>query len=221
MIIKASDKNIKMNEERLLSFGFLRKKKGFTLRKTLSIEAFECVVIVDKHSNLRITVFDNESEGEYILFNNPSVQGQFVEKIKHEVRLLVEQIINQCFDKVLYHGKQTSRMIEAIYREWGINPEFLWDKFPSYSIYRHSNSKKWFAIIMNLDASKLDSNASGSIEVIVLKTPEESLVNVVDYQTIYPGYHMNKKYWITVVLDKTLSDETVFEKIKLSHQLTS
>ncbi|MBR2522363.1 MAG: MmcQ/YjbR family DNA-binding protein, partial [Coriobacteriales bacterium] len=38
---------------------------------------------------------------------------------------------------------------------------------------------------------------------------------------IFPAYHMNRKHWITVVLDDTLADEEVARLIETSFELTS
>lgn len=40
-----------------------------------------------------------------------------------------------------------------------------------------------------------------------------------DYPSIKPGYHMNKKYWNTIVLDGSLSDDFVKHLISLSYDL--
>ena len=37
---------------------------------------------------------------------------------------------------------------------------------------------------------------------------------------IYPAFHMNKRYWISVALDDTLSDEEVLKLIEKSWNLT-
>ena len=37
----------------------------------------------------------------------------------------------------------------------------------------------------------------------------------------YPAYHMNKKSWITVVLDETLKDATIMELIEKSYNFSA
>lgn len=39
------------------------------------------------------------------------------------------------------------------------------------------------------------------------------------YASVLPGYHMNKKYWITVVLDGSVPEETVCGMIGDSYEL--
>ena len=42
----------------------------------------------------------------------------------------------------------------------------------------------------------------------------------VDGQSVFPSYHMNQKYWISVVLDDQLGDDDVMRLIDESFHLT-
>ncbi len=37
---------------------------------------------------------------------------------------------------------------------------------------------------------------------------------------IYPGWHMNKKYWITFILDESLPNNETMKLIEESHSFT-
>ena len=39
------------------------------------------------------------------------------------------------------------------------------------------------------------------------------------YDSVQPGYHLNKKHWNTIVLDGSVSDDELSELIEHSHQL--
>jgi predicted DNA-binding protein (MmcQ/YjbR family) len=41
------------------------------------------------------------------------------------------------------------------------------------------------------------------------------------YLAVQPGYHMNKKHWITVIMDGSIPDRTLKEWIGESYQLVS
>ncbi len=58
------------------------------------------------------------------------------------------------------------------------------------------------------------------IEVLNLKVPinEISLLNTKN--GIFPGYHLNKKYWITVLLEDILPDERIMELVNESYTIT-
>ncbi|TDD81489.1 MmcQ/YjbR family DNA-binding protein [Saccharopolyspora karakumensis] len=56
--------------------------------------------------------------------------------------------------------------------------------------------------------------------VVILKSdPEEALALREQYENITPGYHMNKKHWITVDSADTLDEQLVRELVTESYRL--
>ena len=53
---------------------------------------------------------------------------------------------------------------------------------------------------LTLEVKKLN----GEIEVIDLKAEPERIKTIVDGTKYLPGFHMNKKHWFTIKLDKTV-----------------
>ena len=51
--------------------------------------------------------------------------------------------------------------------------------------------------------------------------PEHSEALRSEYASIIPGYHMNKRHWITVTLDGSLAQTLVDELIEDSHDLVA
>ncbi len=49
--------------------------------------------------------------------------------------------------------------------------------------------------------------------------PEEVIRLIEEYPAVQPGYHMNKKHWITVLIDGTVSDILLKEWIDNSYLL--
>lgn len=41
------------------------------------------------------------------------------------------------------------------------------------------------------------------------------------YETVLPGYHLNKKHWNTVICTGQLSDDEIFDLARLSYELVS
>ena len=59
-----------------------------------------------------------------------------------------------------------------------------------------------------------------TFESINLKCdPEKGVELREQYSSILPGYHMNKKHWITVIMDGSLADKFTFGLIDDSYQL--
>jgi len=49
--------------------------------------------------------------------------------------------------------------------------------------------------------------------------PDDALALRAQYSAIFPGYHMNKKHWNSLIMDGSLQDSLVFELIDHSYQL--
>jgi predicted DNA-binding protein (MmcQ/YjbR family) len=49
--------------------------------------------------------------------------------------------------------------------------------------------------------------------------PEEGIELREKYDAVKPGYHMNKKHWITVSMDGSIPDKLVYQWIENSYQL--
>lgn len=49
--------------------------------------------------------------------------------------------------------------------------------------------------------------------------PEESVELQERYPAVTPGYHMNKKHWITVAMDNSVPDKLIFKWIDDSYAL--
>lgn len=78
------------------------------------------------------------------------------------------------------------------------------------SVFKTSGNGKIFA---------LSSLAADPLSVSLKCDPEESRALREEFPQITPGYHLNKKHWITVVLDGGVDDELVRQLITDSHRL--
>jgi predicted DNA-binding protein (MmcQ/YjbR family) len=51
--------------------------------------------------------------------------------------------------------------------------------------------------------------------------PDDALALREQYPAIAPGYHMNKRHWITLTLDGNLPEKLIFELIDHSYELVA
>ena len=114
----------------------------------------------------------------------------------------------------------TNLCLRVSYENYQVNPEFLWDKFPHYGVFRNKKSNKWFGAILNVDKSKVMNNLSGEIEILNLKL-DNNIAKYLDKRGVTPAYHMSKKSWVSVLLDITLSDNEIMEMIDISYRLAN
>ena len=89
------------------------------------------------------------------------------------------------------------------------------------TVLRHTDTKKWFGIIMSVSGDKVGRADASALDVMNLKSnPEDSLVLFELYPEIIPAYHMNKTHWITLPLNGALPEELVMMLIDKSFELT-
>ncbi|SCW62340.1 Predicted DNA-binding protein, MmcQ/YjbR family [Ruminococcaceae bacterium YRB3002] len=119
------------------------------------------------------------------------------------------------------------RVNDYIMNQYGVAPEFPWQRYDDNAVYRHAGNRKWFALIMDVQRGKLGledskANAGEKVSVINLKIVDVILRDMIIHEPgIMPAYHMNKMHWITVLLDGTVPEARVHELIELSYQATA
>ncbi len=97
--------------------------------------------------------------------------------------------------------------------------EFPWVKY-NHGVYRHQSNNKWFAVVMDIPKSKLGLPGEENVCVVNLKNDPVMIGSLHKEEGIFPAYHMNKSYWITVLLDGTVDDEKLKWLLDISFQLT-
>ena len=73
---------------------------------------------------------------------------------------------------------------------------------------------------MNIDKSKIDNTSSKEVEIIDIKLDPKKVESLQNQKGFYPAYHMNKKSWITILLDDTLTDKMIMDLIEESYTYT-
>ena len=74
---------------------------------------------------------------------------------------------------------------------------------------------------MNVNCKSLGMEEEGYVEALNVKCAAD-MINVIRMQEgIYPGYHMNKDSWITIVLDGTVRREMIENLLAMSYEITS
>lgn len=113
--------------------------------------------------------------------------------------------------------KELEKYISETYNA---DPEYLWKKNPDIAAFRHISNRKWFALFMDIPRSKLGMQSDDIISVVNLKCDPLMTGSLCMEKGIYPAYHMNKTYWISAVLDGTVSDETLKMLLDMSFDAT-
>lgn len=203
-----------LNEDTLVPFGFIKDKDTYKYSQNIMNNKFKVKIYITK-DNVIGKVFDLGSNEEYTNFRIENF-GSFSNTIREEYIAVLKCIRNNCFVSKYFINDQANRIANLIAQNFNCEPEFLWEKNPGFGVFRNAPSAKWFAVIMNIDRSKIDSKSKGEVEVINVKS-DENTESYLKKKGIYPAYHMNKKSWVTIILNDTLRDEEILNIISVSY----
>ena len=109
-------------------------------------------------------------------------------------------------------------IFEYVKKQYGTIPEYLWSSSPDSAVLRHQNGK-WYAVIMNVEKSKLGLDGDGTVEIIDVKCDPEMTGMIIQTYGFLPGYHMNKQHWITILLDGTVGESKILDFLDMSYDL--
>ncbi len=211
-------KNRKLNDEKLLNYGF-KKENNYYLFQTLIIDKQMRLTIKVEENDIESEIFDIENKEPYALHLIENAVGSFVGRVRDEYTNVLQNICERCFDKEIFHFEQTKKLIKFIKEKYNDELEFLWEKFSDTGVWRRNDNRKWYGILLKISKRKLGINSDEMIEVIDIRINSDELDKIVDNKKYFRGYHMNKKHWMTIILDNTVSDEELFERVNNSYKL--
>ena len=182
--------------------------------------SFKAIIKINDNGEVNGTVYDLENDDEFLPLRLESNEGSFVGKVREEYEKILIHIRDENFIKNYFIYPQSNRITQLIYKKYGSKPEFLWEKFDGSGVFRNAESQKWYGAILDVDRAKLQKGKSGIIEVLDIKLEPDEIQELLLQPNFYPAYHMNKKSWITIILDESVSDDIIMELIDKSYQLS-
>lgn len=181
---------------------------------------FRADVFINNDGLIKSKVIDLNIDEEYINYRIEEEVGEFVNTVRQEFTNILEDIANNCFEQEPFIFEQSNRISKLIFEKYGDKPEFMWNTAHGYGVFRNPVTQKWYALIMNIDKSKIDKG-SGEVEILNLKLDKNTVSKLLKQKGFYSSYHMKKDDWISIILDDTNSDETIMNLIKESYSNTS
>ncbi|MFR5875108.1 MAG: MmcQ/YjbR family DNA-binding protein [Eubacterium sp.] len=115
----------------------------------------------------------------------------------------------------------SSQLKQYIAEQYNSYEEHPWIKFPGYSVFRHKNNQKWFALFMDIPGNKIGLTGNEKIDVLNVKCDPIMIGSLLNETGFFPAYHMSKSSWITITLDGSADDEKIKWLIDMSYELTS
>lgn len=219
--IEAIFRGRKMSRTLLNQYGFAEdgNSGGFFYTAPLMGGEYAIHVAVTVAGEVSYSVTEEDGE-EYTLVKIPSAQGPFVGEMRGECEAVLCDIARRAFEKDTFAAGQAKRIISYIREKYGAEPEFLWESAPSGAVFRHADNRKWFAIIMSVDKSRVVADSHGQVDIIGLKDSADTVAGLIDGVRFHRAYHMNKKYWYEIILDGGVDDEIIEERINASFTAT-
>lgn len=212
-------KNRKLNTKKLLSFGFENIDNNYTYHTNLADGQLKLTVKIDYEEKIYTEVIDNSSGDEYVLHLVAGAAGSFVGQVKSKYDAVLEEISTKCFDFEVFKSKQAKEVISYIRDTYGDELEYLWQKFPDNAIVRRKDNQKWYAALLTVARRKLGFDSDEMVEILDLRMTPKDIEKEVDGVKILPGYHMNKKHWITICLDGSVPIDDICRKTSESYRL--
>ncbi len=198
-------KNKKYNNRKLLKYGFKEIKDGFKYTEKFLDNQFELIIEISKSGKIKTKVIEIEEKEEYTLHLVESAEGTFVGKVREEYERILNAIEEKCFDSDVFKYEMTKRLINYAAEKYGDEVEYLWEKTPDNGVLRRKDTQKWYAAILTVKKNKFGFKSDEYVEVVNLRVPPEDMEIILGNKNIYPAYHMNKKHWISIILDNSVT----------------
>lgn len=208
-----------VNFKQIEPYGFKKENNKYIFEKNFLKNDFKAVITIDDKGIISGKVIDLQINEEYTNINT-EMTGEFINKVRESYKDILIDIRNKCFENKYFIFDQSNRINKYIKDKYNNEPEFLWNKFPGYAVYRNEKNKKWYGIIMNLDMSKLN-NGTGETEIINIKLDENKIKKLLKQKGFYEAYHMSKKDWISIILNDTLKDDEIISLLNESYELVN
>ena len=202
------------SKEQLLQFGFKEAAEKLIYRKEILDSSF-LIEISFVDSQLLIEVYDLEFDEVYSLYGVDSAVGETVQNIREHVENLLSSVLGLADES----EKICSEVIDYCNKYGGnhVNP---FKKHPDILAFVNEKNK-WYALFLDVEYNKLNKNTdiTTKVKILNVKYPADKILEIIGNKNIFPAYHMNKKHWISIVLDKNIKLETIKELIDISYSL--
>lgn len=211
-------RKLAINYKKLEEYGFVKQGEKYIYETNIENGEFKVVILIsekEKYSKL----IEIEMDSEYALVDVETATGDFVGNLRNQYEAIINDVIEKCTTIENFTSKQAKEIIEYIRKKYNDELEFLWEKYDDNAIWRNKLNNKWYGVLMTIPENKLIGTSDKLIEVIDLRYSKDESDKIIDNQKIFPGYHMNKKSWITIKLDNSVPTEEIYEFIDNSYNL--
>ncbi len=217
-VVERVFKDRKLVVENLVPFGFVPRENGFSYRAALlgGMVSVEFEIGVD--GAVRVEVRE-AGEKEVLRLSQRSSSSFLSRQLRKEYEEELWHVAERCFEPDVFRHELTRRLIAHVRTLYGDELEHLWRRSPENAIVRRRDNEKWYAAFLVIPRLKLTGDSKERTEVLNLRVEPGTLEGCVDHVSRFPGYHMNKKNWVSLCLDGSVPFEELAERLDTSYRL--
>ena len=212
-------KNKKPNADKLIRYGFAHANGRYVYQTGLMDGQFSMSVVVDDSGEISAEIHDIATDDEYTLHLVDSAVGAFVGRVRAEYDAVLQDIERSCYDSDVFKQDYTREILSYAKQTYGDDAEYLWNDLPDAAVIRRKDNRKWYVLLMTILPKRIGLAGDEPIEIVDLRFDVDELPLKVDGVRYFPGYHMNKKHWITVLLDGSVPLAEILEYVDKSYSL--
>ena len=166
-------------------------------------------------------IFDPEADAPYTLHLVEGAKGNFVGEVRKAYEEALISLAETCFDRAVYKERLTKDLLLAAEEKYGDTCEYLWERYPDCGVLRRPDNRKWYAVIMTVAGNKVGLSTDNIVEIVDFRAEQEVVNSLVEKRGFAPAYHMNKKSWVTVILDGSVELSTIVDMLDISRTLAA
>jgi len=113
-------------------------------------------------------------------------------------------------EQILSYAKKTYQTV----------PDAPFRTAPTYFVLRHADTRKWYALFMDVPKEKLGLFGDETVDILNIKCDPLLSGSLCMGKGFLPAYHMHRGSWITILLDGTVPTKDIFPLLDMSYAIT-
>ena len=204
--------------EKLTAYGFEKEGNMFRYSREIRDGEFTLTLEIGKDGAIGTELIERETGEEYVLYKT-NASGAYVGGIRAAIGEVVGDVTGKCYETSVFRTEQAQMLREFVRETYGDELEFLWTQFPDNAVWRRKDNRKWYGAILTVEGRKLGLESERIEEIVDLRMDPKEAEEILSRANYYPGWHMNKKSWYTLILDGSISDGELKERLGESYRL--
>lgn len=209
----------RVNIEKLRQYGFKKNKDRYSYSVDIMNGEFTLNIDITDETEIRTELIEKAFNEPYTLHLVESAEGTFVGQVREQYEKIIDEIKEKCFEIKAFEWEYSYKILDYAKEKYNSPAEYLWAKFPRNAVCRRQDNQKWYFALLSVQGSKIGLKTDEIVELVDLRAPIDDVPKLLKQQNIYPAYHMNKKHWVTIILDGSMPLNEIYKFIDQSYEL--